>query len=109
MLKLWVNNLPPVEWTLAEGHLHMVNGREVDLWLLQVEALGMTGFEVAAWLELCNIFLELATREVRLPYMVSDSHYMSCCRAWDTARKSGTVSDASAGPDVYIPRRELTL
>ena len=34
--------------------------------MLQVEALGMTGFEVAAWLETRNVFLELATRQVSL-------------------------------------------
>eukprot|EP00891_Asterochloris_glomerata_P003714 jgi/Astpho2/3714/fgenesh1_pg.00060_%23_31_t len=47
----------------CRGHWRNLNGNELDILVLQVEALGMTGFEVAAWLETRNIFLELATRQ----------------------------------------------
>ena len=110
MLILWGDNLSPAEWTLAEGHRHMVNGRAKDLLLLQVEALGMTGFEVAAWLETRNIFLELATRDVSLP----DAGVRSALHAVLSGQEhctstSGTVSDASASPGVVNPRERLAL
>ena len=53
--------------TVARRHQQIVIGRDLDVLLLQIEALGITGFEVAAWLETRNIFLELATRQVSLP------------------------------------------
>ena len=63
-----------------------MSGCDLDVLPLQVEALGATGFEVAAWLETRNIFLELATREVRLPDMVSGLHHLMCPRPDNTLK-----------------------
>ena len=70
--------------------------------LLQVEALGMTGFEVATWLETHNIFLELATREVRLPDGVSRPAHLMCPRPANTLNIATFCSGDSAGREVAL-------
>ena len=61
-----------------------MSGCDLDVLLMQVEALGMTGYEVAAWLETRNIFMELATREVSLTDVSSYLYDLTWCQICTT-------------------------